>query len=336
MFNFSQCSNILNVCRSLNTELVASLAAHDLHGTIPIQSATAESSGVSLGTVNRVFRALRERTPPFLEGRRNDLTRPDVLEREWISVYSAQQPAAWPEQRFTSDVWTIPDGILNVPLPEGALFSSEVAAVRLGASIRPASVLIHVDGDDRTRKELIRHGRLRRDENGMIRLRPALWRTAELEFPVIGAAARDLVIHSRQRSEPTRATKDIDIAVAVRGDEDFRALTQVLDRRGRAPHKFIVHGVEVDVIAFGGNEADRAVTFSDGSVFDATGISEAHSTSVSVRFPRGTEVQVASPAALTALKILAWRERYADNPKDALDLATILTAMSESPFDDAV
>src|SRR5699024_6172050 len=33
--------------------------------------------------------------------------------------------AAWPEQRFTSDVWTIPDGILNFPLPEGALFSSE-------------------------------------------------------------------------------------------------------------------------------------------------------------------------------------------------------------------
>lgn len=70
----------------------------------------------------------------------------------------------------------------------------------------------------------------------------ALCRTAEVEFLVIGVAARDLVIHSRQRSEPTRATKDIDIAVAVRGDEDFRALAQVLDRRGRAPHKFIVHG----------------------------------------------------------------------------------------------
>src|SRR5699024_12416547 len=74
------------------------LAAHGLHGTIPTQRATAESSGVSLGTVNRVFRALRERTPPFLEGRHNDLTRPDVLEREWISAYSAQQPAAWPEE----------------------------------------------------------------------------------------------------------------------------------------------------------------------------------------------------------------------------------------------
>src|SRR5699024_4218811 len=156
----------------------------------------------------------------------------------------------------------------------------------------------------------------------------ALCRTAEVEFLVIGAAARDLVIHSRQRSEPTRATKDIDIAVAVRGDEDFRALAQVLDRRGRAPHKFIVHGIEIDVISFGGNEVDRSVTFSDGSVFDATGISEVHSTSVTVRFPHGTEVQAASQAALTALKILAWSERHADNPEDALDPATILTAIS--------
>src|SRR5699024_5859380 len=185
----------------------ASLAAHDLHGTIPIQSATAESSGVSLGTVNRVFRALRERTPPFLEGRRNDLTRPDVLEREWISVYSAQQPAAWPEQRFTSDVWTIPDGIVNVPLPEGALFSSEVAAVRRGASIRPASVLIHVDRDDRTRKELIRHGRLRRDENGMIRLRPALWRIPPV--PTEGQTVPRLLIRADLLLEDDPRTDEI-------------------------------------------------------------------------------------------------------------------------------
>lgn len=185
----------------------ALLAAHDLHGTIPTQRATAESSGVSLGTVNRVFRALRERTPPFLEGRHNDLTRPDVLEREWISAYSAQQPAAWPEERFTSGVWTIPEGLLNIPLPEGALFSSEVAAARLGASIRPASVLIHVDGDDRTRKELIRHGRLRRDETGMIRLRPALWRIPPI--PTEGQTVPRLLIRADLLLEDDPRTDEI-------------------------------------------------------------------------------------------------------------------------------
>ncbi|UVI36880.1 nucleotidyl transferase AbiEii/AbiGii toxin family protein [Brevibacterium spongiae] len=164
----------------------------------------------------------------------------------------------------------------------------------------------------------------------------AACRTVGVEFLVIGAAARDLVIHSQQRTAPVRATKDIDIAVAVRDDDHFRALTQVLARKGSAPHKFTVLGVEIDVIPFGGNEVGRAVTFSDGSVFDATGIAEAHATSVTVRLPKGTVVQVASPAALTALKILAWSERHEDNPKDAIDLATILNALSESPFDDDV
>lgn len=164
----------------------------------------------------------------------------------------------------------------------------------------------------------------------------AVCRASGVEFLVIGAAARDLVIHSQQRTQPVRATKDIDIAVAVRNDEHFHRLSAELTRKGRAPHKFIADGVELDVIPFGGNEVDRSVTFADGTVFDATGIAEAHSTAVLVRMPKGTEVRVASPAALTALKILAWGERHADNSKDALDLATILTAMSEDPFDDEV
>lgn len=159
---------------------------------------------------------------------------------------------------------------------------------------------------------------------------------SQIEFLVIGAAARDLVIHSQQNKEPTRATKDIDIAVAVHNNGQFLELAKKLSSKGRAPHKFTVLGVAIDVIPFGGNEIDRTVTFTDGNLFDATGIQEAHSTSVVVRMPRGTEVRVASPAALTTLKILAWSERHTDNPKDALDLATILHALSDDPFDEEV
>lgn len=154
----------------------ALLAADEHFGTTPTQRALAASSGASLGTVSRVLRALRERTPPVLEGRRKELVRREVLEREWISAYSAQQPTAWPEERFTSDIWSKPTDLLEATLPPGALFSSEVAAARLGASIRPVSPLIHVHGD-RTRRELIRLGRLRKDDTGTVRLRPAFWRS---------------------------------------------------------------------------------------------------------------------------------------------------------------
>ncbi|SMX85414.1 Transcriptional regulator, AbiEi antitoxin, Type IV TA system [Brevibacterium sp. 239c] len=151
------------------------LAAHEHFGSTPTQRALADSSGASLGTVNRVIKALRERTPPVLEGKRNELLRRSALEHEWISAYSAMQHTVWPEERFTSDIWKKSSDLLDVSLPPAALFGSEIAAARLGAPIRPASVLIHLGGNASDRRELIRQGRLRKDERGMIRIRPAIW-----------------------------------------------------------------------------------------------------------------------------------------------------------------
>ena len=151
------------------------LAANEHFGITPSQRALADSSGASLGTVNRVIRALRERTPSFLDGKHNELLRRSTLEHEWISAYSAMQPTVWPEERFSSDIWKKPSDLLDVSLSPDALFGSETAAARLGAPIRPASVLIHLGGDASERRELIRQGKLRKDGNGMIRIRPAIW-----------------------------------------------------------------------------------------------------------------------------------------------------------------
>lgn len=157
-----------------------------------------------------------------------------------------------------------------------------------------------------------------------------------LDLLVVGAAARDLVIHALHNRQPVRATKDIDIAVAVRSDEQFIELSHRLHRKGKALHKFDVLGIEVDVVPFGGIEKDRGVRFADDHHLDVTGIQEAYSTSETVRMPHGTEVRVANASAQTALKILAWRDRHYDNPKDGLDLGVILGALSDKPFDDEV
>lgn len=159
---------------------------------------------------------------------------------------------------------------------------------------------------------------------------------AGTDLLVIGAAARDLVIHAQQRTHPVRATHDIDIAVAINTDAQFQELARLLTRRRSSPHTFSVLDIEVDILPFGEVESDRTVRFPDGSHLDVTGIREANSTSVLVRLPHGTEVHVASPAALSVLKILAWSERHNDNPKDGMDLAVILSALSEQPFDDEV
>lgn len=170
----------------------ALLSVNEFFGSTPSQRSLATISGASLGTVNRVIRALRERTPPMLQGRDNQLLRTSALAQEWISAYTAMQPRFWPEERFTSEIWTSPAEVLETTLPAHALLSSEAAAARLGAPIRPASVLMHFDGDARARRELIRQGRLRKADDGMIRIRPTLWKTPPVP-PEDGTVPRLLI-----------------------------------------------------------------------------------------------------------------------------------------------
>lgn len=144
-------------------------------GQRPLQRELATISGASIGTVNRVVRALRERTPAMLD-KENHVLRPAALENEWVAAYSTLQPHAWPEERYTSDIWNSPSDLLDAELPPGVLLGSELAAVRLGAPIRPAEALVHLPTT--ARREVIRQGRLRRADDGMVRIRPAFWDTS--------------------------------------------------------------------------------------------------------------------------------------------------------------
>ena len=152
----------------------ALLVAHELGEARLSQRDLAATSGASIGTVNRVLRALRERTPPMLDVRTR-LLRPGALQDEWIAAYTAMQADVWPEERFTSATWTAPSDVLAAELPPGTLVGSELAATQLGASLRPAAALLHVPPEER--HDVIRLGRLRRAEDGPIRLRPAFWTT---------------------------------------------------------------------------------------------------------------------------------------------------------------
>lgn len=149
----------------------ALLLAHQA-GRHPTQRELAEQSGASLGTVNRVVRALRERTPSML-GPKSDLLRPDDLEDDWVAAYAAVQASAWPEERFSSSLWSTPSDLLDVELPVGALLGSELAAVQHGASLRPSQALVHLPQEGRS--QLIRQGRLRASADGFVRVRPAIW-----------------------------------------------------------------------------------------------------------------------------------------------------------------
>lgn len=183
--------------------LPVTLALLDAHGQhrIPTQRELADAAGVSIGTVNRVLRGLRDRTPALL-GSDGRLLHPELLEDEWVMAYAALQPRAWPEEHFTSTSWGTPRDVLDAQLPPGVALGSELAAAAGGASIRPTTALIHVPGAQRG--EVLRAGRLRSDANGSIRLRPAPWvaRNGPEDAPLPRALLRaDLLLEDDPRTD---------------------------------------------------------------------------------------------------------------------------------------
>jgi predicted nucleotidyltransferase len=156
-----------------------------------------------------------------------------------------------------------------------------------------------------------------------------------VEIMVVGAVARDILIRHVVGSAPERATSDIDIAVAVSSWQDVDCLTTAYDTVAGNVHKFLVQGVEVDIIPFGEIEsADRTITWSNAHRMDVFGFQEALAAAVRVTLSDNLVVPVASLPAQSLLKLFAWRDRRYQNRRDAIDLKSILHAYHEGPYFD--
>lgn len=150
---------------------------------------------------------------------------------------------------------------------------------------------------------------------------------------VIGAVARDILIRHVLGARPERATRDVDVAVAAEDWAAYDRLTSSMRRKGGMSHRFVVHGVDVDIIPFGGVESPRrTITWPDETAMDVHGVAEAYREAVVVHLPGGLHVRVASLAAQSALKILAWRHRRHEGDKDAIELRTLLTAYNQGAY----
>lgn len=161
------------------------------------------------------------------------------------------------------------------------------------------------------------------------------FRQANVRWVLVGALARDAVTSLAQGHKPGRATKDIDLAVAAASMQQFHQHMVGLQRVGLHEHKFTVAGLEIDVIPFGDLAVDGQVEFED-STLDVSGLSEAADNSDLVRVHENLTVSTASLAALSILKVLAWRDRHFWTNKDAIDLAHLFSATTEAPYGDAI
>lgn len=151
------------------------------------------------------------------------------------------------------------------------------------------------------------------------------------EFLLVGAAARDLVMHHHHGIALQRATYDVDLAVAVPNWKAFDDLRRELQTRAGFE---VVEGVEhrlrhpalgdVDLVPFGGVEVpDGSLPWPpDGDpVLNVLGFREAISTARIAALPTGVEARVLAVPLMALLKVLAWEDRGRRVPrKDASDL----------------
>jgi predicted nucleotidyltransferase len=154
---------------------------------------------------------------------------------------------------------------------------------------------------------------------------------------IVGAMARDLILHYVYGAPVRRGTNDIDFGIQLSSWGEFNRLKSALYEVGYSEDKQVQRlkdprGRDVDIVPFGPlQDTDANIAFPPKGDFEMSvlGFQEALNNSISVviqRAPR-IEVQVVSPPGLAILKIIAWSDRARDERgKDALDLTYLLEA----------
>lgn len=166
----------------------------------------------------------------------------------------------------------------------------------------------------------------------------------ELKMPyvVVGASARDLVLHHGYGAEIQRATEDVDFAIQVPDWNAFNTLKNKLTQQGfsetKEQHRLkSPTGTLIDIIPFGEIE-DKQATIAwppTGEVIMCTlGFQEASDNSEWVKVQSEPEITipVVTPVGMILLKIISWTDRSADcRNKDAKDIAYLLSTYEVIP-----
>ena len=165
----------------------------------------------------------------------------------------------------------------------------------------------------------------------------AVWEDLNARFPdlmLLGAHARDHVLHTRARLPIPRATTDLDIAIGVDSPSTYRTRTRELTKLGDTGTSFLIAHHRVDIIPFGGlTPGEHGYLELEPGVFtDVTGLQEAYENAEILALD-GFEVRTPTLEALVVLKTIAWMMRGPTTDKDATDLVELLKATAEGDYE---
>ncbi len=164
--------------------------------------------------------------------------------------------------------------------------------------------------------------------------------TCTLEYMLVGAMARDFMLLHVHGIDPVRATRDIDVAIAVRSWSEFQSYSASLietgdfERDAEKPHRFryktpgSTFAYPLDILPFGAIQDETgAVRFPvDGDrEMNVMGYEDAAAAAVDVQIADDLVVRTVSLPGLATLKFFAWKDRgFQGSSKDAVDLATLI------------
>ncbi len=159
----------------------------------------------------------------------------------------------------------------------------------------------------------------------------------QLEIPivVVGASARDLVLHYGHGASIQRATTDVDFGIQVADWQAFAALKTMLISKGfqasQTQHRIASpHDLQVDLVPFGQLEdADANIQWPhDGDrIMSVLGFDEACADAeiVCIQSDPAVNIPVATPKGMVLLKLIAWMDRARElRSKDAKDFTYLL------------
>lgn len=171
-----------------------------------------------------------------------------------------------------------------------------------------------------------------------------LLNAAGVDYLLIGAQARELLLYHVYDRPQGRATADIDIVVMVEDWACYETLKgKLLSASDRVHADRVQHRLNyritptspegsawqyrIDIIPFGGveNPPGEIQWPPDAEVrMNLAGCQEAWTTALTVEVSEGLLVRCASLPALALLKLMAWADRGAETDRDAEDLLNIL------------
>lgn len=159
-----------------------------------------------------------------------------------------------------------------------------------------------------------------------------------IPYLIVGASARDLVMHHAFGVTIQRQTTDIDFAVQVANWDDFESLKAQLGSVGNFTISNVSHrlysslGTPIDIVPFGGVADDQSIIKMPPNEFpmNVLGFKEALDSAYNIQLSDDLVVKVASPEGFVLLKFIAWTDRAADKRgRDAADIGYMLNTYEE-------